>query len=60
MNNIARGLCWAAAILVTVIAKGSGLIDAGAADTLLLVLPIIAVLSLRNQGECRPLRRKEA
>jgi hypothetical protein len=60
MTNIHRGLCWAAAILLTGIAKKYGVFDAEAADTLLLVLPLAAILSLRNRRECSLLRKKEA
>jgi hypothetical protein len=60
MTNIHRGLCWATAILLTGIAKKYGVFDAEAADTLLLVLPIAAILSLRNRRECSLLRKKEA
>ena len=60
MTNIHRGLYWAAAILLTGIAKKFEVFDAEAADTLLLVLPIAAILSLRNRRECSLLRKKEA
>ncbi len=60
MTNIHRGLCWAAAMLLIAIAKKYGVFDAEAADTLLLVLPIVALLSLRNGRECSLRRRKEA
>lgn len=60
MKNIQKGLCWAAAMLMVVIAKKYGIFDAQAADTLLLVLPIVAVLSLREKRECNLLRKKEA
>ena len=60
MTNIRKGLCWAAAMLMVAIAKTYGIFDAQAADTLLLVLPIVAVLSLRDKRECNLLRKKEA
>ena len=60
MTNIHRGLCWGATILLTVIAKKYGVFDAHAADTLLMVLPIVAILSFRNGRECGLLRKKEA
>ena len=59
MTNIQKGISWASAILLTVIAKKFGVFDAEAADTLLLVLPIVAILSLKNGRECRLARRKE-
>lgn len=60
MTNIHRGLCWAAALLTVVIAKKYGVFDADAADTVLLVLTIVAVLSLRNKRECSLLRKTDA
>lgn len=60
MKNIQKGLCWAAAMLMVAIAKQYGVFDAKAADTLLLVLPILAFTSLRNKRECNLLRKKEA
>jgi hypothetical protein len=60
MTNIQRGLCWVAAILLTVTAKKYGVFGAEAADTLLLVLPIVAILSFRNGRECRLLCKKGA
>ena len=59
MTNIYKGLYWAAAMLLVVIARKYGIFDVEAADTLLLVLPIAAVLSFRNRRECSLLRRKE-
>lgn len=60
MKNIQKGLCWAAAMLMVAIARIYGVFDAQAADTLLLVLPIVAVLSLREKRECSLLRKKAA
>jgi hypothetical protein len=60
MTNIHRGICWATAILLTVTAKKYGVFDAEAADTLLLVLPIIAILSFKNGLDCRLPRKKGA
>jgi hypothetical protein len=60
MTNIYRGLCWAAAMMMVVIAKKYGVFDADASDTLLLVLPIVAVLSFRNKRECNLMRKTEA
>lgn len=60
MTNIHKGLCWATAMLLVVIAKKYGVANADAADTLLLVLPIVAVLSLRPGRECRLVRKNEA
>lgn len=60
MTHIQKGLCWAASMLMVVLAKQYGVFDAQAADTLLLVLPIVAVMSLRNQRTCSLLSKKEA
>jgi hypothetical protein len=47
-------------MLLIVIARKYGVFDAEAADTLLLVLPILAILSFRNRRECGLRPRKEA
>jgi hypothetical protein len=47
-------------MLLVVIAKKYGVVNADAADTVLLVLPIVAVLSLRPGRECRLVRKNEA
>ena len=60
MTNIHKGFCWAAAMLLVVVAKSRGVFDAEASDTLLLVLPIVAVLSLRTGRACKLLRKSEA
>lgn len=60
MTNIHRGLCWAAAMLMVAIAKKYGVFDADAADTVLLVLPIAAILSVRSKRECNLLRKAQA
>lgn len=60
MNNVVKGACWGVAMLLTAIARAYGVFDAQAADTLLLVLPIVAVLSFRKGAECRLRRHKGA
>jgi hypothetical protein len=60
MTNIRKGLCWATSMVMVVIAKKYGIFDAQAADTLILVLPIVAVLSLRDKRECNLFHKKEA
>jgi hypothetical protein len=47
-------------MLMVVIAKKYGVFDADAADTVLLALPIVAVLSFSNKRECNLLRKTEA
>ena len=60
MTNIRKSLCWAAAILLTAFARQYGVFDPQATDTLLLVLPIVAILSIRNGSKCSLLRKKQA
>jgi hypothetical protein len=60
MTNIRKGLCWATSMVMVVIAKKYGIFDAQAADTLILVLPIVAVLSQRDKRECNLFHKKEA
>lgn len=57
MTIIIRAICWAAAILVVAGCGRYGLIDHEAANTLTIVLPIVAWLSL-DQGSCLPPRRE--
>lgn len=47
-------LCWACAIVFVAIAARFGLLDRGAADVLLPVLPGIAFVTLLGGRECRP------
>lgn len=57
MNTISKALCWAAAILLNAAGNYFGLIDDKAAETLFIVLPIAAVVSLGAGNECRLWRR---
>lgn len=59
MSNIAKGICWAAAILLIALGNRLGLIEDKTARVLFIVLPIVAVLSLTGNWGCWP-RRKEA
>jgi hypothetical protein len=59
MSNIYKGLCWAAALLLTALGNRYGLIDDKTAETLFIVLPIVGVLSLNGGASCWP-RKKEA
>lgn len=58
MNKVMKGACWGVAMLLTATARHYGIFDAQAADTLLLVLPIVAVLSLNGGTQCRLWPRK--
>lgn len=61
MSTVAAFLNFLGAVtLMVAIAKKYGVFDADAADTVLLVLPIAAILSLRNKRECNPLRKAQA
>ncbi|MCJ2187091.1 hypothetical protein [Novosphingobium beihaiensis] len=53
MTPILRGLAWAAAILFVAFAGSQGLISKDLADTLVIVLPILAVMTLRGEVPCR-------
>ncbi|MBU2587615.1 MAG: hypothetical protein KJ872_05825 [Alphaproteobacteria bacterium] len=50
MTNIVKALIWAAAILIVALLKSRGLISVESAQTLFIVLPLLAVLSLRRSG----------
>ena len=52
MTNIYKGLCWATAIFLNAIGNFYGLIDDETAQTLFIVLPIVAVMSLRDGRNC--------
>lgn len=53
MSNIVKGLAWATAILLTAIFKNYGVIAEDVGKVMLVILPIIAVMSLRDQADCR-------
>jgi hypothetical protein len=53
MLNIFNGVCWAGAILLNAAGNYLGLIDDVTARTLFIVLPIMAVTSLRGGRKCR-------
>jgi hypothetical protein len=52
MNAISKSLCWAAAMLFLAAGARFGFIDGDTATTALLVVPILAVLSLRQRRCC--------
>ncbi|HSG32991.1 MAG TPA: hypothetical protein VLA37_00535 [Sphingomonadaceae bacterium] len=52
MTNVHMALCWAAAILLNALGNYLGYIDDSTAQTLFIVLPIVAMLSLRGQASC--------
>lgn len=52
MANIVKALIWAAAILIVALLKSRGMIAEDTAKLFIFVLPIFAVLSLRNASTC--------
>lgn len=59
MNKIVRGLCWAVALLLLAAGNYLGLIDDKSAQTLFIVMPMVAVLSIGGKCACSPWRRAE-
>ncbi len=58
MNVIAKSACWAAAILLVAAGNALGLVADKAADVLLIVLPIVAVMAIRGRSSCAFPRRE--
>jgi hypothetical protein len=60
MTNITKGLCWAGAILFTALGNYLGYIADDTAQTMFIVLPIVAVMTSRDGAHCLgwPLRRE--
>lgn len=52
MTILTKALCWASAMLFIAVGLRLGLMDRKAATTMLIILPILAVLSLRGHS-CR-------
>ena len=52
MTTLSKALCWAFAMLFVAVGLRLGLMDRKAATTLLIILPILAVLSLRGRSCC--------
>ena len=59
MSTVAKAVCWAIVILAMAVAKSMGVISFASGTTMLIVLPILAVLSLRGRIGCS-LRKREA
>lgn len=49
MSNIFKGLAWASAILLTAALDSYGMISEDMGSTLFVVLPFVAVMSLRGE-----------
>lgn len=45
-------LCWAAAILLLAIANAAGLVKDEAAQTLFIILPVVAVMTMGRDQSC--------
>lgn len=58
MNNIIKALGWAALIIAVAFAGRAELFSQDMARTLVIVLPILAVITITNSRSCRP--RKDA
>lgn len=56
MKTIIKGLCWAAAIILTAIGNALGLIEDATARTLFIVLPILAIITLGSAARCTSLQ----
>ena len=59
MSTVSKAVCWAIVILAMAVAKSTGVISSASGTTMLIVLPILAVLSLRGRTGCS-LRKREA
>ncbi len=53
MTQIHKSLCWAASLIFLALGNRFGLIDDTTANTLFVLLPIVAVMSLRGRSTCR-------
>lgn len=58
MSSIKSALCWATAILLLAAGNYFGLVDDKTAQTLFIVLPIVAVTTLTRGCSCSLWRRK--
>lgn len=54
MPNIIKGLIWAAAIILVALVGHAGWIERDVVTTLVLVLPVLAVMTLRGGTRCGP------
>jgi hypothetical protein len=52
MTTVSKAICWALAMLFVAAGLRLGFMDRGAATTVLIVLPLLAVLSLRGRSCC--------
>lgn len=54
MSTISKSLCWAGSLILLAVGNAAGLVADDTANTLFIVLPIVAVLSLREKTSCLP------
>ena len=59
MTTLKSSLCWGAAILLNAAGNYFGLIDDKTAETLFIVLPAVAVITMGGRCGWRPWRRSE-
>lgn len=52
MSTISKALCWATSLILLAVGNAAGLVADDTANTLFIVLPIVAVLSLRGRSAC--------
>ena len=52
MKQYCMSLCWAAAMIVMAVGARLGWVDRDAAMTLLLVMPVLAVVTMQRGGSC--------
>ena len=54
MSIVTKAVCWAIVILAMAVARSMDIISPQSGTTMLIVLPILAVLSLRGRMGCSP------
>lgn len=54
MPIIAKAACWAFAIMLLAIANIIGLVEDDVANTLFVILPLVAVMTARGRQTCAP------
>jgi len=55
MRNVSRALFWAAAMICLAVGSAAGIVEQHTAQTMLIVIPALAIATLRN-NPC-PIRR---
>ncbi len=57
MSNIAKGFIWASALILLAIANATYLIADQPANTLFVLIPVLAVITMRRAACCTPKSR---